>query len=131
MPLRNGRLVLERQVSDFAERFTVDPNNLLSVGTFVGLATSGNYELAITTGSGDNKAIGVIYALDRSSNPFVALKGRCIVNTRGVVAKGDTLILSSSKGKLTANNGAAFELVKAIAISTTNEEHGQVEAVLV
>lgn len=131
MPLRNGRLVLERQVSDFAERFTVDPNNLLSVGTVVGLATSGNYELAITTGASDNKAIGVIYALDRSSNPYVALKGRCIVNTRGVVAKGDTLVLSSSKGKLTTNNAAAFQDVKAMAITTTNDEHGQVECILV
>ena len=35
MPIKNGRLILQREVSDFSERFTVDPNNLLSVGTFV------------------------------------------------------------------------------------------------
>ena len=47
MPIKNGRLILQREVSDFAERFTVDPANLLSVGTFVRLATSGDYEIAV------------------------------------------------------------------------------------
>ncbi len=42
MPLKNGKLILERQVSDFAERFTIDPNNLLSIGTAV-RATTGTY----------------------------------------------------------------------------------------
>ena len=131
MPLRNGKLILERQVSDFAERFTVDPSNLLSVGTVVGLATSGNYEIVISTGSSDNKTIGIVYSLDRTDNPYVALSGRCLVNTRGAVAKGDTLVLSSSKGKLTTNNAASFEIVKAIAMTADAREHGQVECVLV
>lgn len=131
MPIRNGKLVLERQVSDFAERFTIDPNNLLSVGTFVALATSGSYEIVVTSGSSDNKAIGIIYSLDRTQNPYVALKGRCLVNTRGAVAKGDTLVLSSSKGKLTTNNAAAFADVKAIALTADSNEHGQVECCLV
>lgn len=131
MPLRNGKLILERQVSDFAERFTIDPNNLLSVGTVVRLATSGSYEIEVSQGSGDNKTIGIIYALDRTNNPYVALSGRCVVNTRGAVSKGDTLVLSSSKGKLTTNNGAGFDIVKAIAMTSDSREHGQVECVLV
>lgn len=131
MPIRNGKLILERQVSDFAERFTIDPTALLSVGTVVRLATSGSYEIETSTGSSDNKTIGVIYSLDRTNNPFVALKGRCLVNTRGAVAKGDTLVLSSSKGKLTTNNGASFTDVKAIALTADSREHGQVECCLV
>lgn len=131
MPIRNGKLILERQVSDFAERFTIDPNNLLSVGTVVRLATSGNYEIEVSTGSSDNKTIGIIYSLDRTNNPYVALTGRCLVNTRGGVSKGDTLVLSSSKGKLQTNNGAGFTDVKAIALTADSREHGQVECVLV
>ena len=131
MPIRNGKLILERQVSDFAERFTIDPTALLSVGTVVRLATSGSYEIEVSTGSSDNKTIGVIYSLDRTNNPYVALKGRCLVNTRGAVAKGDTLVLSSSKGKLTTNNGASFTDVKAIALTPDSREHGQVECCLV
>lgn len=130
MPIKNGRLILERQISDFSERFTVDPDNLLSIGTFVRLATSGNYEIEITTGSSDNRAIGVIYALDRTSNPYVALSGRCIVNVRGSVSKGDVLVLSTSKGKLVVDNGASFQNVKAVALTTNSKEHGQVEALL-
>lgn len=131
MPLRNGKLILERQVSDFAERFTVDPNNLLSVGTVVALATSGSYEIVISSGASDNKTIGILYSLDRTDNPYVALTGRCLVNTRGAVAKGDTLVLSASKGKLTTNNGASFDIVKAIAMTADSREHGQVECCLV
>jgi hypothetical protein len=131
MPIRNGKLILERQVSDFAERFTIDPSGLLSVGTFVALATSGNFEIVVTSGSSDNKAIGVIYSLDRTNNPYVALTGRCLVNTRGAVAKGDTLVLSSSQGKLTTNNAASFDAVKAIALTADANEHGQVECCLV
>ena len=47
MPIKNGRLILQREVSDFSERFTVDPNNLLSVGTFVRAATSGTLKLKL------------------------------------------------------------------------------------
>jgi hypothetical protein len=130
MPIKNGRLILERQISDFSERFTVDPNNLLSIGTFCRLASSGNYEIEITTGSSDNRAIGIIYALDRTSNPYVALKGRCIANVRGTVNKGDALVLSTSKGKLVANNGAAQADVKAVALTANSKEHGQVEVLL-
>lgn len=130
MPIKNGRLILERQISDFSERFTIDPNNLLQIGTFVRLATSGSYEIEVTQNSSDNRAVGVIYALDRTSNPYVALIGRCIVNVRGSVAKGDALVLSDSKGKLVVNNGAAAADVKAVALTTNSLEHGQVEALL-
>jgi len=130
MPIKNGRLVLQREVSDFSERFTIDPNNLLSVGTFVRTATSGSYEIEVTTGASDNKAFGVIYSLDRTNNPYVALKGRCIVNVRGTVNKGDTLVLSAYKGMLTTDNGAAFADVKALALTTNSLQHGQVECVL-
>ena len=130
MPIKNGRLILQREVSDFAERFTVDPNNLLSVGTFVRLATSGNFEIEVTTGADDNKAFGVIYSLDRTNNPYVAMNGRCIVKVRGTVAKGDTLVLSDYKGMLVTNNSAAFADVKALAITTNSAQHGEVEAVL-
>lgn len=129
MPIKNGRLILQREVSDFAERFTIDPNNLLSVGTFV-RADSGSFDIAVTTGADDNKAIGVIYSLDKTSNPYVALNGRCIVNVRGTVAKGDTLVLSAYKGLLTVNNSAAFSDVKALALTANTLQHGQVEAVL-
>ena len=131
MPIKNGRLILQREVSDFAERFTVDPNNLLSVGTFVRLATSGDYEIAVTTGSTDNKAFGVIYSLDRTNNPYVAMSGRCIAKVRGTVAKGDTLVLSDYKGMLVTDNAASFENVKALAITTNTLQHGEVEVVLV
>ena len=130
MPIKNGRLILQREVSDFAERFTVDPSNLLSVGTFVRLATSGDYEIAVTTGASDNKAFGVIYSLDRTTNPYVAMSGRCNVKVRGTVAKGDTLVLSDYKGMLTTDNSASFENVKALAITTNSKQHGEVEAVL-
>ena len=130
MPIKNGRLILQREVSDFAERFTVDPSNLLSIGTFVRLATSGDYEIAVTTGASDNKAFGVIYSLDRTNNPYVAMSGRCIVKVRGTVAKGDTLVLSDYKGMLTTDNSASFENVKALAITTNSKQHGEVEAVL-
>ena len=30
MPIKNGKLILQREVSDMSERFTVDPANLLS-----------------------------------------------------------------------------------------------------
>jgi hypothetical protein len=130
MPIKNGRLILERQISDFAERFTVDPNNLLEVGTVVSLASSGNYEIRVSNGTGDNRVIGVIYALDKTGNPYVALMGRCIVNVRGSVGKGDALVLNSSYGKLSANNGASFQDVKAVALTTNSKEHGQVECLL-
>lgn len=131
MPIKNGRLILQREVSDFAERFTVDPNNLLSVGTFVRLATSGNYEIEVTTGDTDNKAFGIIYSLDRTNNPYVAMSGRCIAKVRGTVAKGDTLVLSPYKGMLVTNNAASFENVKALALTTNSAQHGEVEVVLV
>ena len=130
MPIKNGRLILQREVSDFAERFTVDPNNLLSVGTFVRLATSGNYEIEVTTGDTDNKAFGIIYSLDRTNNPYVAMSGRCIAKVRGTVAKGDTLVLSPYKGMLVTDNAASFENVKALALTTNSLQHGEVEAVL-
>jgi len=130
MPIKNGRLILERQISDFAERFTVDPNNLLEVGTVCSLAQSGNYEIRVTNGTGDNRVIGVIYALDKTGNPYVALMGRCIVNVRGSVGKGDALVLSESFGKLKSNNGASFQDVKAVALTTNSQEHGQVECLL-
>ena len=130
MPIKNGRLILQWEVSDFSERFTVDPNNLLSVGTFVRAATSGTFEIEVTTGSTDNKAIGVIYSLDRTNNPYVALSGRCIVKVRGTVAKGDTLVLSDYKGMLVTDNAAAFENVKALALTTNSAQHGEVECVL-
>lgn len=130
MPIKNGRLILERQISDFAERFTVDPNNLLEIGTVVSLASSGNYEIRVSNGTGDNRVIGVIYALDKTGNPYVALAGRCIVNVRGTVNKGDALVLNASYGKLSANNGASFQDVKAVAITSNSQEHGQVECLL-
>jgi hypothetical protein len=130
MPIKNGRLILERQISDFAERFTVDPNNLLEVGTVVSLAQSGNYEIRVSNGTGDNRVIGVIYALDKTGNPYVALMGRCIVNVRGSVGKGDALVLNASYGKLSSNNGASFQDVKAVALTTNSKEHGQVECLL-
>jgi len=129
MPIKNGRLILQREVSDFAERFTIDPANLLSVGTFV-RAAAGTYDIAVTTGADDNKAIGVIYSLDKTSNPYVALTGRCIVSVRGTVSKGDTLVLSAYKGMLTVDNAADFAAVKAIALTDNTLQHGQVEAIL-
>lgn len=130
MPIKNGRLVLEREVSDFAERFTIDPTNLLSVGTVCRLATSGNYEIEVSQGTSDNRVIGVIYSLDRTNNPYVALAGRCIVKVRGSVGKGDALVLSEYKGMLKTNNGAAFSDVKAVALTTNSNEHGEVECLL-
>jgi hypothetical protein len=118
MPIKNGKLILQREVSDFSERFTVDPANLLSVGTVVSMASSGNYEIA------------VIYSLDRTVNPYVALKGRCIVNVRGTVAKGDILILSAYQGMLETNNAASFEAIKARSLTVNSLQHGQVECVL-
>lgn len=131
MPIKNGRLILERQISDFAERFTIDPNNLLSVGTAVRLASSGNYEIQVCDDSDDNRFIGVIYSLDRTGNPYVALMGRCIVQTRGTVNKGDPLILNSSKGKFNASTGTGQYNRRAVALTSTTDEHGTVEAVLV
>ena len=40
MPIKNAKLILQREVSDMSERFTVDPANLLSIGTVVALASS-------------------------------------------------------------------------------------------
>ena len=131
MPIKNGRLILERQVSDLAERFTVDPANLLSIGTVVRIATSGTYDIAISTGASDNKTIGIVYSLDKTPNPYVAVAGRCIVNVRGSVAKGDTLVLSEYQGMLKTNNGAGFDIVKAIALTANSLQHGQVECILV
>tara|TARA_B100000085_G_C18400273_1_gene454282 strand:+ start:31 stop:432 length:402 start_codon:yes stop_codon:yes gene_type:complete len=130
MPIKNGRLILQREVSDFSERFTIDPNNLLSVGTFVRVATSGTFDIEVTTGSSDNRAIGVIYSLDRTNNPYVALKGRCIVKVRGTVAKGDRLVLSDYKGMLVTNNSANIQDVKAVALTANSIQHGEVEAIL-
>ena len=89
MPIKNGKLILQREVSDMSERFTVDPANLLSIGTVVALASSGSYEIVTSVGSSDIRTIGVVYSLDRTGNPFIALSGRCIVNVRGSVGKGD------------------------------------------
>lgn len=130
MPIKNGRLILQREVSDFSERFTIDPNNLLSVGTFVRVATSGTFDIEVTTGSSDNRAIGVIYSLDRTNNPYVALKGRCIVKVRSTVAKGDRLVLSDYKGMLVTNNSANIQDVKAVALTANTAQHGEVEAIL-
>ncbi len=130
MPIKNGKLILQREVSDFSERFTVDPNNLLSVGTVVSMASSGNYEIAVSSGNTDGRVIGVIYSLDRTVNPYVALKGRCIVNVRGTVAKGDILILSAYQGMLETNNAASFEAIKARSLTVNSLQHGQVECVL-
>lgn len=132
MPIKNGRLILERQISDFAERFTVDPNNLLEIGTVVSLANASesNYEIRVSNGTSDNRVIGVIYALDKTGNPYVALAGRCIVNVRGSVSKGDALVLNASYGKLSANNGASFQDVRAVALTSNSAEHGQVECLL-
>jgi hypothetical protein len=130
MPIKNGKLILTREVSDFAERFTIDPNNLLSIGTVVRLASSGNYEIEVCTGTSDNRVIGVIYSLDRTNNPYVALMGRCIVNVRGTVNKGDALVLNAYKGYLSTNNGAAVADVKAVALTSNTLQHGQVECLL-
>ena len=130
MPIKNGKLILQREVSDFSERFTVDPTNQLSVGTVCAMAASGNFEVVISSGASDGRVIGVIYSLDRSANPYVAIKGRCIVSVRGAVAKGDVLVLSSYKGMLEANNSADFAIIKARALTANTLQHGQVECVL-
>lgn len=129
MPMKNGRLILERQVSDFAERFTVDPNNLLSIGTAV-RATTGTYEIAVC-GSDDNNYIGVIYSLDQTSYPYVALMGRCIVKVRGSVTKGNRLALNSYNGFMSQTSSTGTGHVRAIALTSQSDQHGQVEAVLI
>ena len=48
------------------------------------------------------------------------MSGRCIVKVRGTVAKGDTLVLSDYKGMLVTDNAAAFENVKALALTTNS-----------
>ena len=108
MPLKNGRLILERQLSDFAERFTIDPNNLLSIGTAVRVTTSGSFDIEVCQSSSDDNYIGVIYALERTSFPYVAMMGRCIVNVRNSVSKGDNIQLDSSKGFFTSGGGGSL-----------------------
>ena len=129
MPIKNGKLILQREVSDMSERFTVDPANLLSIGTVVALASSGSYEIVTSVGSSDIRTIGVVYSLDRTGNPFIALSGRCIVNVRGSVGKGDLLVLSSYNGMLVSNNSASRQDVMAKALTTNSLQHGQVECV--
>ena len=129
MPIKNGKLILQREVSDMSERFTVDPANLLSIGTVVALASSGSYEIVTSVGSSDIRTIGVVYSLDRTGNPFIALSGRCIVNVRGSVGKGDILVLSSYNGMLVSNNSASRQDVMAKALTTNSLQHGQVECV--
>ena len=129
MPIKNGKLILQREVSDMSERFTVDPANLLSIGTVVALASSGSYEIVTSVGSSDIRTIGVVYSLDRTGNPFIALSGRCIVNVRGSVGKGDLLVLSSYNGMLVSNNSASRKDVMAKALTTNSLQHGQVECV--
>ena len=128
MPLKNGKLILERQVSDFAERFTIDPNNLLSIGTAV-RATTGTYEIKVTQSSSDDNYIGVIYALPRTSFPYVALMGRCIENVRNSVTKGDNIQLDTSKGFFTSGGGGGTGC-RGVALTSQSQEHGQVEAIL-
>ena len=129
MPIKNGKLILQREVSDMSERFTIDPANLLSIGTVVALASSGSYEIVTSVGSSDIRTIGVVYSLDRTGNPFIALSGRCIVNVRGSVGKGDLLVLSSYNGMLVSNNSASRQDVMAKALTTNSLQHGQVECV--
>ena len=129
MPIKNGKLILQREVSDMSERFTVDPANLLSIGTVVALASSGSYEIVTSVGSSDIRTIGVVYSLDRTGNPFIALSGRCIVNVRGSVGKGALLVLSSYNGMLVSNNSASRQDVMAKALTTNSLQHGQVECV--
>tara|TARA_Y100000114_G_C11586774_1_gene243775 strand:+ start:236 stop:637 length:402 start_codon:yes stop_codon:yes gene_type:complete len=129
VPIKNGKLILQREVSDMSERFTVDPANLLSIGTVVALASSGSYEIVTSVGSSDIRTIGVVYSLDRTGNPFIALSGRCIVNVRGSVGKGDLLVLSSYNGMLVSNNSASRQDVMAKALTTNSLQHGQVECV--
>lgn len=129
MPIKNGKLILQREVSDMSERFTVDPANLLSIGTVVALASSGSFEIVTSVGSSDIRTIGVVYSLDRTGNPFIALSGRCIVNVRGSVGKGDLLVLSSYNGMLVSNNSASRQDVMAKALTTNSLQHGQVECV--
>ena len=114
-----------------SERFTVDPANLLSIGTVVALASSGSYEIVTSVGSSDIRTIGVVYSLDRTGNPFIALSGRCIVNVRGSVGKGDLLVLSSYNGMLVSNNSASRQDVMAKALTTNSLQHGQVECVFI
>tara|TARA_Y100001937_G_scaffold58434_2_gene80134 strand:- start:4296 stop:4700 length:405 start_codon:yes stop_codon:yes gene_type:complete len=129
MPLKNGRLILERQLSDFAERFTIDPNNLLSIGTAVRVTTSGSFDIEVCQSSSDDNYIGVIYALERTSFPYVAMMGRCIVNVRNSVSKGDNIQLDSSKGFFTSGGGGSLSC-RGIALTSQSNEHGQVEAIL-
>ena len=129
LTIKNGKLILQREVSDMSERFTVGPANLLSIGTVVALASSGSYEIVTSVGSSDIRTIGVVYSLDRTGNPFIALSGRCIVNVRGSVGKGDLLVLSSYNGMLVSNNSASRQDVMAKALTTNSLQHGQVECV--
>ena len=71
----------------------------------------------------------MVYSLDRTGNPFIALSGRCIVNVRGSVGKGDLLVLSSYNGMLVSNNSASRQDVMAKALTTNSLQHGQVECV--
>jgi hypothetical protein len=124
---------IKRDVSDFAERYTVDPAFLVEEGTVVRLATSGAYEVIATQGSASSeraRVVGIVYALDRTSSPYIAMIGKCFALVRGSVGKGDLLVLNDSYGKLSVNNSAAPADVVAIAMETNSLEHGKIMVTL-
>jgi hypothetical protein len=120
---------IKRDISDFAERFTVDPALLLEEGTVVRCTTSGAYEIIATQGSASTeraRVVGIVYALDRTTSPYIAMVGKCFALVRGSVSKGDLLVLNDSYGKLSANNGAGVADVVAVAMEANSLEHGKI-----
>ena len=57
------------------------------------------------------------------------MMGRCIVNVRNSVSKGDNIQLDSSKGFFTSGGGGSLSC-RGIALTSQSNEHGQVEAIL-
>jgi hypothetical protein len=124
---------IKRDISDFAERYTVDPALLLEEGTVVRLTTSGAYEIIATQGSASSergRVLGIVYALDRTTSPYIAMIGKCFALVRGSVSKGDLLVLNDSHGKLSSSNGASPADVVAIAMEANSLEHGKIMVTL-